>query len=340
MKRQLIIGILVSCSMFWMSRSSAQSIVNGMRYSHCSILEHDTLVGIPPYSSNMPLDVFQTYFILDSLCRSPLSSDDSEIYDLITLYVNKEMIATIIKGLYSTINYDPVLFRWYCCNAKNINPQYKNDPIKFINGFRRWMNTFESSLMKDFLLFSDGIYEITLLNIVIDSSDGAIGSDRKRITCFKGEVNEVIKGGGLMRYCEQSQAVASNSSEPCLFFSYADSWITKMDSPLSDVIEYEYIGGSSGQDSLISPVLYGNRHHPVIGNKYLVFIELSNEIATDGGRLNFNLFPLGNYETNGGMFQINADLVDDHDRFFELAGSNTIGDVKSYIYDFIDKNFK
>ena len=300
-------------------------------YVHCYPHHTPPVTETPPYSIDMPLEVYQTYFVLDSLCKNTeINSDPDLMGEQMRQFLSVSQMDTLAKYIYLTREWDILRFHSYCAIGNFLNNRYRVAPYwfwaKLMYNLPHNYSDIER-LRRHFITFADGIFEIEITEVHDDSttSRGDRSVKDQAIVCLKGRVLDVIQGNGLTESYTQEEG---GNPYWGISFSYAKNWFTKGG-------RVSYAGIDSGV-VIPMPTTFGQIHDPVVGEKYLVFLEYRGENHIDiTGNIPFNIFPMNYYQEEGGLFKIDGDSISDHDNFFGLGQSPNINDVKDEIRDII-----
>lgn len=294
-----------------------------MKYSHPCAIQHKSLISdVPPYSWDMPIEVFQAYFAIDSLCRtaSAASVASESLDDMIKVSNVKWLLPYIFK----IINYDPYKFFSYCELSKYLNSQYIVPPSwLFDYMFDRSLGD-EIDKADALLAYSAGIYHLKVIDVSIDSVYDGLGPYAKdALICVTGEVLNTMKGGSL-EYKEDEPE--NGGVRSVIRYSYAKHWKT---------MHYNSDEVVHGFKNVYLPDEYGYRHDPVVGGEYILFARMHMENHVDSLGVPYNIFPMWGYSRNGGVYECSNGVICDDDHIFEMGRevgiTNFIGAIAARI---------
>lgn len=304
-------------------QANSQIPVSDMKYSHgCSEAVTEELEAAPPYQWNMPLSVFQTYFALDSLCRTNLTSNYADLYNMFSNMITPAFADSISKYLYKAIDYDPLLFYKYIFQGQYLTASYINNPNLFYYLFNELrLNT--DLGVNPFLAVSSGIYHIYVTSVALDTTYlSPTRSHPVLITCIEADVITTIKGEELTTSHVDPE---TGSDVAHISFSYANYWETahKRGGNASD---NDIIVESTDPDIIVhgGPPTYGTFHSPSVGDEYILFAFLHFEPHSSADGTVYNIWPCLGSQPEGGLFPIVNGNVADSSNYFGWGTSVTL----------------
>lgn len=318
-----------------------------LQYRHGCALEHCSPLALaPPYSWSMPLQVFQTYFVIDSVLRNPgMASSYRELYPIMKDYMGTVTNTdSLFKYLYITTEYDPLEFVKYLNQARYLREGYRVPAHVAYSALEDGIkeNDFSCDRRKAFLAMCSGIYVVEVTNVAHDSvrySDGS--TSYNAVTCIRCDVQNVVKGNALVH----NSYLSGGEGEHWLNISYADHWFKNKSVRFAkDVIVYTNIianridstGNVVSSQNIPNQNVYGSLQ-PSIGDRYIAILNIYMENHIDSIGTSYMLFPFNSFQPEGGMFKIVNGNVNDESNFFGFGTSVPIDmfleSLNAYIHD-------
>lgn len=256
--------------------------------------------SIPPYSTDMPLDVLLSYLYIDSALKS--ASFGSLKTKIRSWTTNNDTMKLFVRSLYAMSNYDPIRFNQY--TEETDRYQKISGPVY---GTTRTDTTFrilyDSSMQSPFCRYRESFYEIrNLLQrkacklaqitsefyaiyaaltsdyivrvsiLSIDSTDNVyspLGYKRYRV---KAKVLDTLKGRVLATHCDSMPTFAVrqlNTEEDCyIYFQYTPN--------VYDAYNVDYSNPRSlkKRDSVFTE--FGGEFRMLPGQEAVVFLTFGN----------------------------------------------------------------
>lgn len=331
----LIILMAYSCSIY------AQNIPEmPLRYSHrCSIEHTQSLTNVPPYQWSMPLQVFQSYYAIDSICKmSNIPLRFEEVRELMKTTLQSIEYDSLFKYLYVVLDYNPLIFYQYINTGNYFNMDYKI-PLQWIyKSLTTIVNDLNCNQKDAFLALSSGIFRIRITNIVTDSTKYArCATCYEPIKCITADVIDVIKGGALPKITIDDNGEIIKY----ITFSYSQNWEMSTRMKYSqDVIRHHVIIQLDSAGNIIdgtqSDDTYRSKTELSIGDECIVSLSVYMEEHNDStGMTPYLVFPQYGYQAEGGIYLVRNGIVYDKGNFFgmgtEIQVDNFISGLKYYV---------
>jgi hypothetical protein len=262
----------------------------------------------PPIKPDMPILVRLGYQMIDSLARlHDTLPNDADIWGA---NLGTEEVFRYLRLLYKMNDYDPLLYREYFLYGKNLDTTYRTHP-----GFIEHVLMHEATARlhktpPNFLLHSDNILHIHILN--------------KNAWKVDAEILDAIKGAGFVKSLRDTQY---NNEHPIVHFKLRES-ASRCSRNAREPDGYEvYCGNSVGDGS--EPPTYGDLQlHE--GMDLIVFLE-AMDIGHEGNTAWYELQPLQHYEQAGGAYVVKDNTIEDPDHYWSDKDRLSVSEFKEKI---------
>ena len=242
----------------------------------------------PPYSSDMPLDLFVGYLALDSLSKS---ANLNEFNDFLWRQSFNDTIKTMMKYLYKIIDYNPTKYFNFEMDNKTI---IRKSQVRFIvSDFLTFIKERSPNPILDVsLLSSYFIGSITVSSVYNYTDTSAIEARTKSL--ITAQIDSLIKGQTPLSCFDNLSINPTNNR--CIQFEIAQEWFD-LDSSNFTVVpgqkyfifcDYRYLCnvGTTNYYTILPLGIAGSRIYPILDNN---LIDLNNELGF-GVNTNINIF--------------------------------------------------
>jgi len=242
----------------------------------------------PPFSTDMPLDVFVGYLAMDSLSKSVNLNDFN---DFLWRQTYNDTIKTVMRYLYKVIEYDP---------TKYLNFEYDNKAIIrkssigfLISDFLEFIKikspypVLDVSLMSSYFIGS-----VTVTSVYNYTDTNAVWA--KTVSLVTARIDSLVKGKVPLS-CQNNLSIGPINNR-CIEFEIAQEWFERFGMEISVIpgqqyfifCDYRYLCnvGSTNYYTILPLGIAGSRIYPIFDNN---LIDLDNELGF-GVNTNINVF--------------------------------------------------
>ncbi|MDX9791161.1 MAG: hypothetical protein WCZ17_11065 [Candidatus Kapaibacterium sp.] len=183
----------------------------------------------PPYSTDMPLDVFIGYIALDSVTRNVEIED---YYTFMNRQTYNDTIKTMMRYFYKMVEFNPVKY----LNYKHSGQINKFEVMDYEHSFYDYVKRIspepilDASLLASFVIAKISVSSVE--NYIVPTARNA-----KTISLITANIDSLIKGNSLIT-CSGPPVIGSSNVENCIKFEIAKEWF--VNNP-----EFEMIPGQS-----------------------------------------------------------------------------------------------
>lgn len=239
----------------------------------------------PPFSTDMPLDLFIGYLSMDSLSKSV---NLNEFHDFLWRQTYNDTVQTMMRYLYKTIEYDPSRFFNFERRASTVG-FFISDFIEFIK------NNSPYPVLDASLLSSYFIGSVTVSSVYNYTDNSAAFA--KTASLIRAQVDSLVKGEAPLNCTNDlTTNVGNQINNKCIEFEIAQEWFDADSNTFSVLPGQKYfIFGdyrlicsidSTNYFTILPLGTAGSRIYPIIDNN---LIDTNNELGF-GTSTNINIF--------------------------------------------------
>ncbi|MBS3999574.1 MAG: hypothetical protein KGZ71_03740 [Desulfobulbaceae bacterium] len=202
----------------------------------------------PPFSTDMPLDVFVGYLAMDSLSKSIKLNDFNDFLERQTY---NDTIKTMMRYFYKVMEYDQIKFLNYEHDNKAI---IRKSPIRFL--VRDFIEFIESispyPVLDAYLMSSYFIGTVTVTTVYNYTDTNAVFA--RTCSIISAQIDSLIKGKAPL-YCTNNLSISPTNTK-CIDFEIVKEWF--------------------GQDTTVFPLLPGQKYLISGDYRYLCNVDSTN----------------------------------------------------------------
>jgi hypothetical protein len=311
----------------------AQIPSHDMRYVHsCSKDVSSDLSYAPPSSWSMPYNVYLAYFAIDSLCRTVMPTEYSDLLQSFESVLTGASSDSIAKYIYQAMNYDPLLMYKYIYHGRFLRTDYINPPDIIFTMYRHLLLR-AGNKRNPYLAHAAGIYYVEVGGVSLDTTYAAAHKKLlQNIVCVSAYVLEAIKGPTLVK---SSIDPETNELRNTIRYSYAKEWETVFIEKSDFQIAFDPDDGH-----VIEGVrLFGDQPVPQIGDRFVAVLDVYMAHHTGPDGTEYFLVPSMGSQPEGGLFKIENGNVIDSKNFFGLGVSVELQAFLNGLQQYIQSSF-